>query len=456
MTGAAPEFERLVRQCQSEHRIPALAAAVHRADRPTWTIEVGASGTERPLDAETQFRLGSVTKTFTAILVMQARDDGLLDLDDRIDAHLKVPAHGELTIRRLMSHTSGLQREPYGDIWDTQLAPGVSDMLEQLDRAERVLSTGRQFHYSNLGFSLLGQAVAQLRGGTWAEILAEKILRPLGLGSITVDPTERAATGYLVEAYSDHAWPEAPMETHAIGPAGQLWGTASDLAAWAGFLVDPAYADPDGAVIAPETLAEMRWPATTIVHDAWPAGFGLGLMLFPRTVPDQRVVHVGHTGAMPGFLAGVFGRSGGARRPAALGAAVVGSSGTASALVALPHDLLAAAVEHDPADIPVWTIGEPAPAVYAGVLGQWWQEGSEMAFSWREGRLTCRMIEAPAASPSSVFEPVDGDADDLRCVSGPERGERLRLRRDPATGSVESMSFATYRISRTQEPFNAL
>jgi CubicO group peptidase (beta-lactamase class C family) len=456
MTTATETYERLVRRSQSENRVPALAAAVHRADRPTWTFEIGSSGTDRPLDSDTQFRLGSVTKTFTAILVMQCRDDGLLDLDDRLDAHLDLPAHGDLTVRRILSHSSGLQREPYGDIWDSGLAPGDIELIEQLDRVERVLANGRRFHYSNLGFSLLGSLVAKLRGGTWSELLADRILGPLALTSITVDPTERAATGYLVEPYTDYARAEAPLQINAIAPAGQLWGTATDLARWAGFLVDPKVVDPSGAVISPATLDEMRWPATTTAEDLWKVGFGLGLMLAPQpTVPGERVMHIGHTGSMPGFVAGVFGRRGGAGRPTALGVAVFGSSGTASAPVDLSHALLGAAVEHDPAAIEAWTIGAPAPAAYTSVLGLWWIEGDGLIFSWRDGHLSARGSEDPAGVPPSVFEPIDGDDDLLRCVSGAETGERLVLHRNAGTGIVEFMRLATYRVSRTQEPFSA-
>jgi CubicO group peptidase (beta-lactamase class C family) len=452
---AAEKYERLARHCQAENRVPALAAAIHRADRPTWTFEVGSSGNDRPLDSQTQFRLGSVTKTFTAILVMQCRDEGLIDLDDRIDQHLEMRAHGDMTIRRLLTHTSGLQREPYGDVWDSLVSPEAKELLDQVDLAERVLANGRRWHYSNLAYALLGQMVAKLRGGTWGEILQERILTPLSLTTITVDPTDHAATGYLVDAYTDHAWPERPIETSGVGPAGQLWGSATDLARWAGFLADPDAVDPDARVIAPETVAEMRFPQTTVVEDTWPLGWGLGLMLAPQTTkPGKRVIHVGHTGAMPGFLSGVFGRRGGADRPKALGAAVVGSSGTAGAIVALPHALLAAAVEHDPADIEPWTIGSPAPTAYASVTGQWWTEGNEIIFFWRDGRLSARYADAPAGGPPSVFEPIEGEDDNLRCVSGPETGERLVLHRDRTTGDVESMNFATYRVSRKQEPFS--
>src|SRR5436309_12253556 len=127
MGSSIERYERLVRRAQSTGRIPALSVALHRADRPMWTFQVGGSGTDRPLDAQTQFRIGSVTKTLTATLVLQCRDDGLLDLDDPISAHLPVKAHGELTIARLLSHTAGLQREPHGDVWDTMRAPGVDE-----------------------------------------------------------------------------------------------------------------------------------------------------------------------------------------------------------------------------------------------------------------------------------------------------------------------------------------
>src|SRR5262249_2390379 len=157
-------------------------------------------------------------------------------------------------IARLLSHTAGLQREPYGDVWDTMRVPDLDQLLAELDRAERVLPTGRRFHYSNLGLSLLGHLVGRLRGGTWAEVLTERILHPLGLDATTAQPDpELAATGYLVDAYSDHARPEPDTDFGAVGPAAQLWSTASDMARWAAFLVDPAEIDPSSAVLASAT-----------------------------------------------------------------------------------------------------------------------------------------------------------------------------------------------------------
>lgn len=461
-TGVSRQYERIVRGVQARARVPALSVAVHRADRPLWTFQVGTSGHPAlALDADTRFRIGSVTKTFTAVLVMQCRDDGLLDLDDPIGAHLDLPAHGELTVRRLLSHTAGLQREPHGDLWDTLDVPDLAGMLADVARAERVLPAGRRFHYSNLGFALLGQAVARLRGGTWAEVLTGRVLRPLGLDSVGVDPGERAAVGYLVDAYSDHARPEPATDFGPVAPAAQLWGTAADLARWAAFLADPAVVDPAARVLSPATLDEMRWPVTVTDETAWSGGFGLGLILVPR---GGRVVHVGHDGAMPGFLAGAYGRRGADSAPgvdpaaappgpAGLGVAVLGSSGTASAILDLPHALLDKVVEVDPAEIPVWSPGEPAPPEYRSVLGRWWSEGTEYVFFWRGGSLCARRADDPAAKPPSVFVPVRADV--LRTASGREAGELLRLTRDDH-GDVVRMHWATYRVTRSQETFDGV
>jgi CubicO group peptidase (beta-lactamase class C family) len=443
---AERRYRRLVRRTQAEARVPALAAALHRADRPLWTLTVGDGA-----DAASQFRIGSITKTFTAGLLLQCRDDGLLDLDDPLGRHLAVPAHGELPLRRLLAHTAGLQREPYGDVWDTLRAPDPAALLAELSRAERVLPPARRYHYSNLGLSLLGEAVARVRGASWEAVLRERILAPLELTGTTLRPTGRAVTGYLVDAYSDHARPEPPADFGALAPAAQLWSTAADMARWAAFLADPAALDPGGAVLAPATLDEMRWPLTTIDETQWAAGFGLGLILVPQ---GNRVMHVGHDGAMPGFLSAAYGRRGGDGTPGACGAAVLGSSGTADALLDLPHALLHAAAESDPADIAVWRPGEPAPEEFRPVLGRWWGEGYEYVFSWRDGALQARGANDAVDRPPAVFTPLDRDR--LRTVSGREAGELLRLTRDPDTGAVLRMHWAGYRFTRDQQTFDGI
>ncbi|MEU8242159.1 serine hydrolase domain-containing protein [Actinoplanes missouriensis] len=451
MTAPLSRYERVARKVQADGRVPALSVALHRADREPWAFTVGESGNAaHPLGPETRFRIGSVTKTFTAVLVMQARDEGLIDLDKPVSAYLDVPAHGDATLRRLLSHTAGYQREPYGDVWDTLITPDAAKLVAELDRAERVLPNARRFHYSNLGLAVLGQLVAKVRGGTWEQVLDEYVLTPLGLRATTVTTPRQAATGYVVDAYSDAARPEPPIELAGVAPAAQLWSTASDMAKWAAFLASPERIDPAGRVLSAATLDEMRWPLTTTDETLWGAGFGLGLILVPE---GRRVVHVGHDGAMPGFLAGVYGRRGGEGNPGALGCAVLGSSGGAGQINELVHELLRLAVELDPAEIRPWRIAPPAPTAYRSVLGRWWSEGSEFVFTWHDDRLEARLADAPADRPPAVFAPLPDRPDVLRTVSGRETGELLRLTRDD-TGEVVRMHWATYRFRRFQDGFD--
>jgi beta-lactamase family protein len=352
----------------------------------------------------------------------------------------------------MLSHTAGFQREPHGDVWDTLVAPDAGGLLAELDRAERVLPNARRFHYSNLAVAVLGQLVARLRGGTWAAVLQERVLAPLALTATTVEPTPEAVVGYLVDAYSDAVRPEPQLDLGGVGPAAQLWSTAADMARWAAFLASPEIIDPDARVLAPASVDEMRWPLTTTDEQLWAAGFGLGLILEPL---GQRVVHVGHDGAMPGFLAAVYGRRGGEGNPGALGCAVLASSGTAGAIGALPHDLLRLTVDEDPAGIQPWKPGPAAPSQYRSVLGQWWSEGFPFVFCWHDGALQARAADAPGDRPPAVFRPLPDQPDLLRTVSGRETGELLRLTRDEH-GVVTRMHWATYRYTRRLETFDGI
>jgi hypothetical protein len=253
----------------------------------------------------------------------------------------------------------------------------------------------------------------------------------------------------MVDAYSDAARPEPQFPTGGAAPAAQLWSTASDMARWAAFLVSPSLVDPQAAVLAAATVEEMRWPLTTTEESQWAEGYGLGLRLIPQ---GGRVLDVGHRGAMPGFLAGVFGRRGGADTPDALGCAVLGSSGTADETNELVPELLRLAVDLDPVEIRPWRPRPPAPPAYRSVLGPWWSEGSQFVFTWHDGALQAQFADVPASVPPAVFEPLADRPDVLRTVSGREAGELLRLTRDES-GTVVRMHWATYRCTRVQESF---
>jgi CubicO group peptidase (beta-lactamase class C family) len=425
------ELERLVRKEQRSGRLPSVTAAVVRDGELVWETAVGAADVCEGRDAtpETQYRLGSITKSFTAAAVMQLRDAGLLDLEDTLDRHVEGAAHAP-TLRRLLSHTSGLQRETHDDAWLNARFAAVPELLETLGEAEQVLPAGARFHYSNLAFALLGIVVERVAGLPYREYVQQRLLGPLGLDRTSFDPLEPAATGYLVQPYVEGVWDEAPVETGAWIAAGQMWGTVRDMARWASFL-----ADPDEAVLAKKSVEEMRTVQTIDDHVRWTGGYGLGLML----LRDGERILAGHGGSMPGFIAGVY-----VSPTDKIGTAVLTNSSTA-ALGDLLKKLVATTVERWPVPPEPWRVEEPPPDDVVPLLGIWFMEGDQFTLRWRDGALEARFPDDPEWKPSAVIRRESGDR--WRVESGWEQGEALRVERD-AEGNVVRLVLAGYPVTR--------
>lgn len=402
----AAELELLVAKEQHEKRLPSIAAAVLRDGKTVWQTAVGGT------TPDTQYRLGSITKTFTAAAIMQLRDEGRLDLEDPLDAHIAGAAHAP-SLRRLLSHTSGLQRETHDDAWLKQKFASVDTLVETLHEAERVLPPGARFHYSNLAFALLGVVVERVSGMPYTAYVEQRLLQPVGLTRTTFEPDAGAATGYLVKPYVEGVWDEAPIETGAWVAAGQMWGTVGDLCRWAAFL-----AEPDESVLAKRSAEEMRTLQSMADHVRWTAGYGLGMQLFRD---GERIV-AGHTGSMPGFIAFM-----GVSPDDGVGCALLTNSSTArSASLALK--LIDETVKRWPVPPKPWQVEEPPPADVERLLGIWFLEGDQVVFRWREGKLEAQFADAPDWSPPAVFE--RGDDGRWRVVSGWEQGEVLRIEDD--------------------------
>jgi CubicO group peptidase (beta-lactamase class C family) len=431
----ARRLHRSVAERQRDWRSAAVAAAVVRDGAEVWSHHVGSADVASGLapGPDVQFRMGSITKTFTATLVMQCRDDGLLDLDDRLETHLPGTRHGGLTIRRMLAHASGLQREPVGEVWARPEGPARDELLAGVDDAEAVLDPGRRWHYSNLAYALLGEVVARLRGQSWEQALRARVLDPLGLRRTTPRRAAPYATGYLTDPYADRLHEEPEFPGNAFAPAAELWTTTTDLGRWAAFLADP---DRVEGVLGADTVEEMCHPQVIADLDAWTVGWGLGLQLFRR---GERVL-AGHGGAMPGFLAGLV-----VRRPEKVGAVVLANTSAGADPVGLALDLAVDVLDGDPAGAEPWRPGPPVPAHLEELLGVWWTEGNQVVFSCRDGRLEARLAGSPRRKEPAVF--VEEGPDRFRVRSGREHGELLRVVRR-ADGSVDRMLWATYPVTR--------
>ncbi|MEV6942690.1 serine hydrolase domain-containing protein [Streptomyces sp. NPDC051172] len=280
---------------QAEGRAPSLVAAVVRGGRPVWHGARTSVDGHGP-DETVQYRIGSITKTFTAVLVLRLRDEGLLDLGDPLEKHLPGTGAGEATIADLLAHTGGLAAESPAPWWERtpgSLRPELSDVLGEQPLLHPV---GRRFHYSNPGYTVLGALVEKLRGAPWEEVLRREVLEPLGLDRTSGHPQASHAGGWAVHPWADVMLPEPAEDLGRMAAAGQLWSTTGDLARFAAFL-----AQGDDRVLSAETVREMRTPAAPIEAADVVDGvtYGLGLQIQHR---DGRLL-VGHSGSLPGFLA---------------------------------------------------------------------------------------------------------------------------------------------------------
>ncbi|MCH0560197.1 serine hydrolase [Streptomyces sp. MUM 16J] len=280
---------------QAEGRAPSLVAAVVRDGQVVWHGARASVDGDAPGET-VQYRIGSITKTFTAVLVMRLRDEGLLDLRDALEKHVPGTGAGEATIADLLAHTAGLAAESPAPWWERtpgSLRPELSDVLGEQPLLHPV---GRRHHYSNPGYTLLGALVEELRGAPWEEVLRGEVLEPLGLRRTSAHPEPPHVDGWAVHPWADALLPEPLEDLGRMAPAGQLWSTTADLARFAAFLTRG-----DHQVLSAESVREMRTPAapTEAADVAGGIAYGLGMQIQHR---DGRLL-VGHSGSLPGFLA---------------------------------------------------------------------------------------------------------------------------------------------------------
>jgi CubicO group peptidase (beta-lactamase class C family) len=423
VTEPSPErWQAALDRAQAIGRLPSIVGGVLRDGAVVWSGHAGATP-----GVEQQYRIGSITKTLTAVLVLQCRDDGLLALDDPLGAHVPESGYRDATLRELLSHTSGMQAEPAGAWWERSPGVPVTDLLAANDGRGQVLEPGRFFHYSNLGFALLGETVARLRGDSWWSLVRERLLGPLDMSRTTYDPEPPHAQGSSVDHFAGTRHDEPHEDSRAMAPAGQLWSTVADLARWLGFL---AVGHPD--VLARESLLEMARPVVP-ASGSPEEDYGLGL----RLLRSPAGVMAGHTGSMPGFLATAFVDQHTRDGVVALTNATTGVSTDRLAL-----DLLAGA---DPvADrVDAWVPSTDVPHRVRELLGLWFWGNSALELRWHNGLLESHTLAPPELSDRYAVTPGR-----IVGVEGYHLGETLHVHRRP-DGSISHLECTTFVYTRT-------
>ncbi|MFI9245677.1 serine hydrolase domain-containing protein [Streptomyces sp. NPDC053086] len=416
---------------QAEGRAPSLVAAVVRDGQAVWHGARTSVDGHAP-DETVQYRIGSITKTFTAVLVMRLRDEGLLDLGDPLEKHLPGTGAGEATIADLLAHTAGLAAESPAPWWERtpgSLRPELSDVLGEQPLLHPV---GRRHHYSNPGYTVLGALVEGLRGAPWEEVLRDEILVPLGLHRTSAQPEPPHSGGWAVHPWADAMMPEPMEDLGRMAPAGQLWSTTGDLARFAAFL-----ARGDDRVLSARSVREMRTPAAPAeaadVMDG--VTYGLGMQVQRR---DGRLL-VGHSGSLPGFLANLT-----IAVEDDVAAVVLANCTSGPLLGAVGADLVRIVAEAEPRIPDPWRpLREVDPSVLE-LVGQWYW--GTHAFGLRAGADGLLTLAPLAGGGRRARFHANGDGT-WTGLEGYYAGEVLRPVRRP-DGSVSHLDLGSFVFTR--------
>jgi CubicO group peptidase (beta-lactamase class C family) len=457
VAAGAEQFDAKLASFVRDNRVYGAAAGVVHGGELVWSGGAGFAdlAVGRPSGPDVLYRIASITKTFTGTAILQLREAGKLDLDDQVVKWIPELADsatpetiGGVTIRRLLSHESGLVSEPPGTDFMAEPPSYQGDVARNLERVSEIFTAvppNTQLKYCNLGYQLLGEIVSRVSQIPYPQYVAEHILTLLEMSSTGFEPldpalAERRAVGYSGRAFSDELAiaPAMPLEW----AEGGLWSTVADLGRWLSFQLaaHPDPADPhveptDSPVLSAATRREMHKPRY-LSDEEWSTAWGVSWY----AVRKDHVTWVQHSGGLPGFASDAC-----FDRASRVGAIVlvngVGDApGLAMALGAQARELAQAAP-------PQLAVPPPTPADLRPLLGLY--APASMSFTirveWRDGRLA--VVEGDG--PGNVV-PLEPGREPGAFVVAPGfrmSGEPLVFRRR-LDGTVTSMQTASGTLVR--------
>ncbi len=249
-----------------------------------------------PNQPDTKFRIGSITKQFTATLILQLVEEGKLKLDGKITDYLtdyRKDTGDRVTIHHLLNHTSGIPSYTSRPDFRTAIMRNpykITDFVKQLASGDLEFEPGSKFSYNNSGYVLLGAIIEKVTGKSYETVLTERILKPLGMTNSGYDSTspllpkrasgyEKRPSGYVNAPYLDMSLPYA---------AGSIYSTVEDLYKW-----DQALHE--GKILSAESRKLMFTPGLS--------NYGYGIRITDETIgkSELKTKIIGHGGGINGF-----------------------------------------------------------------------------------------------------------------------------------------------------------
>jgi len=293
----ADKVDDFLKTRMTEHRIPGLALAVIQNGKPIKTAAYGMANLELkvPTSVDTVFEIGSVSKQFTSASILLLAQDGKLSIDDLISKYLKntPDTWTNITIRHLLSHTSGLKSYTGLDGFALTRHLTQEQFIHEIAQQPMEFQPGESWKYCNTGFNLLGFIIENVSGTNYWAFLRARILQPLGMNATTdrrpgIIITNRAS-GY---EQTNHIHVNRDYDLTDVFAAGALVSTVGDLAKWNAAL------DCDSPLTA--ASKELMWTPGRL-NNGKPTKYGLGWFIEPLN--GHR--NIGHGGATSGFSASI-------------------------------------------------------------------------------------------------------------------------------------------------------
>jgi D-alanyl-D-alanine carboxypeptidase len=270
-----------------------------------WAKGYGYADLEKKIPAtpSTAYRIASITKLFTATAILQLRDAGKLQLDDPVAKHLDwfhlddpFDDSPVITIRHLLTHTSGLPRELNALYWDDRNFPELAEFVKMFQEASTILPRETELKYSNVAFNVLGQVISSVSGKPYPDYVKEYILEPLGMMGTEVMPDENMPTlakGYGFRRPGQPRRLESFFNKKAMASSGNMASSVEDLAKFISLQFREGRSG-GAQILKGSTLREMHrvhW-----LSPSWKSGRGLGWSVV--SVDGQ--VRITHGGSVPG------------------------------------------------------------------------------------------------------------------------------------------------------------
>jgi CubicO group peptidase (beta-lactamase class C family)/D-alanyl-D-alanine dipeptidase len=296
-------LEKLIQTEMHNQALPAVSIALVDDRQLVWAKGFGLADPKRKIAANenTIYRVGSVSKLFTDTAIMQLVEKGEIDLDAPVsrylpDFHPTNPFGNSITLRELMSHRSGLVREPPVGHYFDSTAPTLKATVESLNSTTLIYPPGTHTKYSNAAIAVVGYLLQQHVGKPFADYLRDAVLKPLGMSSSSFVPTPEVRAHLadaIIQTY-DGRIIQAPTFQLGMQPAGCMYSSVTDLAKFLNMLFAGGNGK-NGRVLEAQTLHQMWQPQFQESKER--GNFGIGFLLSQL---DGHVL-VGHGGAIYGF-----------------------------------------------------------------------------------------------------------------------------------------------------------